>query len=179
VVSAASLALVGLVAAGRVVELAVARRHARSLLAKGGVEHGRSHYPFMVALHAALLAGCVVEPMVAGRPFAPVRFAAGSAALAAAAALRWWTIATLGDRWTTRVVVVPGRPLVTGGPFRFLRHPNYLAVAIEVAALPLAVGAWITALLGTLLNGILLLAIRIPCEEAALAEARRSSPRLP
>jgi methyltransferase len=168
VVSAANLALVGLVAAGRVVELAVARRQTRALLAAGGVEHGRSHYRFMVALHAALLLGCVVEPAIAGRPFQPVRFAAGTLAVAAAAALRWWTIATLGGRWTTRVVVVPGRPLVTGGPFRFLRHPNYLAVAIEVAALPLAVGAWITALFGTLLNGFLLLAIRIPCEEAAL-----------
>ena len=166
--SAASLALVGLVAAARVVELAVARRHTRTLLATGGVEHGRSHYPFMVALHAAVLLGCVVEPVVAGRPFQPVRFAAGTLALAAAAALRWWTIVTLGGRWTTRVVVVPGRPLVSGGPFRFLRHPNYLAVVIEVAALPLAVGAWITALLGTLLNAILLFAIRIPCEEAAL-----------
>jgi methyltransferase len=168
VVSAAGLALVGLVAAGRAVELAVARRHTVSLLSAGGVEHGRAHYPFMVALHAALLAGCVVEPWVADRPYAPIRFAAGALAVAAAAALRWWTIATLGGRWTTRVVVVPGRPLVSGGPFRFLRHPNYLAVAIEVAALPLAVGAWMTALLGTLLNGILLLAIRIPCEEAAL-----------
>jgi len=168
VVSAAGLALVGTVAAARLVELAVARRHAIALLAAGGVEHGRGHYPFMVALHAALLLGCVVEPMAAARPFQPIRFAAGAAAVAAAAALRFWTIATLGGRWTTRVIVLPGRPLVAGGPFRFLRHPNYLAVAIEVAALPLSVGAWMTALLGTLLNAILLLAVRIPCEEAAL-----------
>ena len=166
--SAAGLALVGLVAAGRVVELAVARRHTRTLLAAGGVEHGRAHYPFMVALHAALLVACLVEPAVADRPFQALRFAAGTLAVAAAAALRWWTIAALGGRWTTRVVVLPGRPLVSGGPFRFLRHPNYLAVVIEVAALPLAVGAWITALLGTLLNGFLLFAVRIPCEEAAL-----------
>ena len=166
--SAADLALVGLVAAGRVVELAVARRHTRTLLAAGGVEHGRAHYPFMVTLHAALLVACVVEPVVADRPFQPVRFVVGALAVAAAAALRWWTIATLGRRWTTRVVVLPGRPLVSGGPFRFLRHPNYLAVVVEVAALPLAVGAWITALLGTLFNGFLLFAIRIPCEEAAL-----------
>jgi methyltransferase len=168
VVSAANLALVATVAAGRLLELSVARRNTRSLLAAGGVEHGRAHYTFMVALHAALLAGCVVEPWVAARPFAPIRFAAGAVAVGAAAALRWWTIATLAGRWTTRVVVLPGRPLVTGGPFRFLRHPNYLAVAVEVAALPLAVGAWITALAGTLLNGILLVAVRIPCEEAAL-----------
>jgi len=167
-VSAAGLALVGTVAAARLVELAVARRHAVALLAAGGVEHGRSHYPFMVALHAAVFLGCVLEPLVAARSFEPIRFAAGAAAVVAAAALRFWTIATLGGRWTTRVIVLPGRPLVAGGPFRFLRHPNYLAVAVEVAALPLAVGAWMTALLGTLLNAILLLAVRIPCEEAAL-----------
>jgi methyltransferase len=168
VVSAAGLALVGTVAAARLVELAVARRHTVALLAAGGVERGRVHYPFMVALHAALLLGSVLEPMVASRPFEPIRFAAGTAALAVAATLRYWTIATLGGRWTTRIIVLPGRPLVAGGPFRFLRHPNYLAVAIEVAALPLAVGAWMTALFGTLLNAILLLAVRIPCEEAAL-----------
>lgn len=166
--SVAGLALVGAVAAARLVELAVARRHADALLAAGGVEHGRGHYPFMVTLHAALLLGCVLEPAIAARPFEPIRFAAGATVVAAAAALRFWTIATLGRRWTTRVIVLPGRPLVTDGPFRFLRHPNYLAVAVEVAALPLAVGAWMTALLGTLLNAILLLAVRIPCEEAAL-----------
>jgi methyltransferase len=167
-VSAANLALVGTVAAGRVVELAVARRHTRALLAAGGIEHGRAHYPYMVVLHAAWLLGCLVEPIVTAAPFRTFRFAAGAAAVAAAEGLRWWTIATLGGRWTTRVVVLPGRPLVAGGPFRLMRHPNYLAVAIEVAALPLAVGAWTTALVGSLLNGGLLLAIRIPCEEKAL-----------
>ena len=166
--SGANLALVGLVVVERIVELVVARRHTRSLFAAGGVEHGRSHYPFMVALHAGLLLGCFLEPIVAARPFESIRFAAGAAIVIAAEGLRWWTIATLGGRWTTRVVVLPGRPLVTGGPFRLMRHPNYLAVAIEVAALPLAVGAWVTALAGTLLNGILLLAVRIPSEEAAL-----------
>jgi methyltransferase len=168
VVSAAGLALVGLVFAERVLELAVARRHTRALTAAGGVEHGRAHYPFMVALHAAWLLGCLLEPLVLAAPFQKIRFVAGAAAVAVAEALRWWTIATLGGRWTTRVVVLPGRPLVAGGPFRFMRHPNYLAVAIEVAALPLAVGAWTTALIGSLLNGCLLLAIRIPCEEKAL-----------
>ena len=166
--SLAGLALVGLVTVARLAELAVARRHTIALLAAGGVEHGRGHYPIMVALHAGLLLGCVLEPLLAARPFEPIRFAAGAAVLAAAAALRWWAMVTLGARWTTRVIVLPGRPLVAGGPFRFLRHPNYLAVAIEVAALPLAVGAWMTAMFGTILNAILLLAVRVPCEEAAL-----------
>jgi methyltransferase len=168
VVNAANLALAGLVVIERLAELVVARRHDRALLAAGAVEHGRAHYPYMVALHAAWLLGCVVEPIAASHAFQPIRFAAGAVAVAAAVALRWWTIATLGGRWTTRVLVPPGRPLVTGGPFRFLRHPNYLAVVIEGAALPLATGAWITALTGSLLNCYLLVAIRIPCEDAAL-----------
>jgi methyltransferase len=167
VVSGGGLALVGVVAAERGVELWLARRNWRWALGRGGVEHGRGHYPWMVALHVALLAGCVAEPIVAARAFDGVRFAAGATVVAAAQGLRWWTIATLGRRWTTRVIVIRGLPLVAGGPFRFLRHPNYLAVAAEVAALPLAVGAWVTAVVGSALNGALM-AVRIPCEEAAL-----------
>lgn len=163
-----ALALVGVIAAERIVELVVARRNMKWAEARGGVEHGHRHYPWMVTLHVALLAGCVVEPVVAGRAFDVARFWTGATAVAAAQALRWWTIATLGRRWNTRVIVIPGLPLVTSGPFRLLRHPNYLAVVVEVAALPLAVGAWGTALLGTALNCVLLMAVRIPCEETAL-----------
>ena len=165
--SGPDLALVGAVAAERVVELLLARRNAAWALARGGVEYGRGHYPWMVALHVALLAGCVAEPVVTARAFDAVRFGAAAAAVAAAQGLRWWTIATLGRRWNTRVIVIPGCPLVTGGPFRLLRHPNYLAVATEVAALPLAGGAWVTAVVCSVLNGVLM-AVRIPCEEAAL-----------
>ena len=166
-VSGPDLALVGAVAAERVAELFLARRNAAWALARGGVEHGRGHYPFMVALHVALLVGCVAEPVVTARAFDAARFGACVAVVAATQALRWWTIATLGRRWNPRVIVIPGLPIVTGGPFRFLRHPNYLAVAVEVAALPLATGAWATAVLCSALNG-LLMAVRIPCEEAAL-----------
>jgi len=166
-VSGPDLALVGAVAAERVLELWLARRNTVWAVGRGGVEYGRAHYPWIVALHAALLTGCIAESVVAGRAFDAVRFSVGAAAVAAAQGLRWWTIATLGRRWTTRVIVIPGLALVTDGPFRFLRHPNYLAVATEVAALPLAVGAWATAMVGTLLNAGLM-AVRIPCEEAAL-----------
>jgi methyltransferase len=166
-VSAANLLLVAVVAGERLVELSVARRHAGWALAAGGVEHGRGHYPFMVGLHVLLLAGAAIEPILFDRPFAAARFAAGCAALVAAAALRLWTIATLGRRWTTRVIVLPGWPLLTGGPFRFMRHPNYVAVVLEVAALPIAVGAWFTAAAAGLMN-LLLLAVRIRCEEEAL-----------
>src|SRR5262249_3693983 len=152
------LALVGAVALARLLELSLAHRNAAWVRSQGGVEHGRGHYPFMVLLHASLLAACIVEPALAPQPFAPSRFIAGVVALLLAQGLRWWTIATLGRRWTTRVIVLPGWPLVTGGPFRLLRHPNYLAVAVEVAALPLAVGAWRTALVASALNAVLLLA---------------------
>jgi methyltransferase len=161
------LALVGAVAVERVVELLVARRNARWSLARGGVEHGRGHYPWMVAVHVIVVVGTVIEPVLARRTFDGVRFALCAIAVAGAQAVRWWVIVTLGSRWNTRVIVVPGLPLVTGGPFRFMSHPNYLAVAVEVAALPAASGAWLTAGIGSALNA-LLMAVRIPCEETAL-----------
>jgi len=167
VVSAANLLLVAVVAVERLVELGIARRHAARAFAEGGVEHGRAHYPFMVALHIVLLAGALLEPALFDRPFVAARFGFGVLALLLAAGIRLWVIRTLGWRWTTRVIVLPGRPLVAAGPYRFLRHPNYLAVAIEVAALPLATGAWGTAVAAGLLNAALL-AVRIRVEEAAL-----------
>ncbi|MEU9104372.1 isoprenylcysteine carboxyl methyltransferase family protein [Streptomyces xanthophaeus] len=166
------LLLVGLVVAERLAELVTARRHAAWSLARGGREHGRGHYPAMVALHTALLVGCVVEPLALDRPFLP---AVGWPALAlalAAQGLRWWCIASLGPRWNTRVIVVPGLPLVERGPYRLLRHPNYVAVVVEGAALPLVHSAWVTALAFTALN-LVLLRVRIDCEEAALTETGR------
>ncbi|MEU3059604.1 isoprenylcysteine carboxylmethyltransferase family protein [Streptomyces subrutilus] len=166
------LLLIGLVCAERLAELVTARRHRAWSLARGGVEYGSGHYPAMVALHTALLAGCVVEPLAAGRPFVP---AVGWSALAVALAaqvLRWWCIRTLGPRWNTRVVVVPGLPLVASGPYRLLPHPNYVAVVLEGVALPLVHTAWLTALGFTVLN-LALLRVRVRCEDAALAVAAR------
>jgi len=160
-------ALVGAVVVERIIELGLARRNAAWAFTQGGVEHGRAHYPWMVVFHVALLASCVVEPLLTSRPFDSGRFGVGAGLVAAAQALRWWTIATLGRRWNTRIIVIPGLPLVRGGPFSILRHPNYLAVALEIVALPVAVGAWATAIAGTVLN-IVLMAVRIPAEEAAL-----------
>ncbi|TXS04601.1 hypothetical protein EAO73_15305 [Streptomyces sp. col6] len=162
--------LVLAVAGERVAELAVALRNTRWARARGGVESGRGHYPAMVALHTALLAGCLAEAAVADRPFVPLLGWAMVAAVAAAQALRWWCIRTLGHRWNTRVVVVPGLPLVTGGPYRLLRHPNYVAVAAEGITLPLVHGAWVTAVVFTVCNAGLM-AVRVRCEEAALASA--------
>lgn len=163
-------ALVLAVAGERLAELAVALRNTRWALARGGTESGRGHYPAMVVLHTALLAGCLTEASLADRPFVPLPGWTMVAAVVAAQALRWWCIRTLGHRWNTRVIVVPGLPLVTGGPYRLLRHPNYVAVAAEGIALPLVHGAWVTAVLFTVLNAALM-TVRVRCEEAALASA--------
>ncbi|GHB04220.1 MULTISPECIES: isoprenylcysteine carboxyl methyltransferase family protein [Streptomyces] len=161
-------ALVLAVAAERLAELAVARRNTRRSLDRGAVESGRGHYPAMVALHTGLLAGCIAETWATGRPFAPWYGWAMVAVVATAQGLRWWCVRTLGSRWNTRVVVVPGLPPVTGGPYRWLRHPNYVAVAAEGIALPLVHGAWLTAVVFTVLNAALM-AVRVRCEDGALA----------
>jgi methyltransferase len=163
-------ALLLLLLAERGLELLISERHARRALAAGGVEAGRGHYPAMVAFHALFLAACALEPLAWPRPW-PMPVALGALAVALLAqGLRWWAVATLGERWTTRVVVRPGLPPVTRGPYRWLRHPNYLAVVLEIAAVPLVGGAVVTAALGTLGNA-LLLSVRIPAEERAMGRA--------
>ncbi|GAA1643326.1 isoprenylcysteine carboxyl methyltransferase family protein [Catellatospora bangladeshensis] len=158
------------VAGERLVELVVSKRHARWALARGGREYGRGHYPYMVALHTALLAGCLAEVWLLDRPFLPWLGWPMLALVLASQALRWWCVTTLGPRWNTLVIVVPGLPLVDRGPYRWLRHPNYLAVVVEGIALPLVHTAWLTALIFTLLN-FAVLAVRIRVEDRALAEA--------
>jgi methyltransferase len=163
-------ALVALVVAIRFVELSVARRNRAWAMQRGGVESGVEHYPVMVALHTALFAGCLLEVPLADRPFLPWLGWPMLALLVGAHVLRWWCIRTLGPQWNTRVIRVPGAPLVTGGPYRWLRHPNYVAVVVEGFALPLVHTAWITALAFTVLNA-LLLRVRLRVEEQALATA--------
>jgi methyltransferase len=163
------LAFLALVALERLAELALSERNRRAVLSRGGVEHGAGHYPAMVALHAGLLAACALEALARPAPPLPGALLAAAGVLAAQA-LRWWSVAALGDRWTTRVVVPPGEAPVTRGPYRFLRHPNYLAVAVEVACLPLAWGSWRTALAFSAANAAVL-AVRIRAEERALGPA--------
>ncbi|MFP8940225.1 isoprenylcysteine carboxyl methyltransferase family protein [Streptomyces fenghuangensis] len=160
-------ALVVAVGLERVAELAVSRRNAAWSFARGGVELGRGHYPFMVALHTGLLAGALVEVWTRGPDAVPPLAWSMLALVVASQALRWWCIATLGRQWNTRVIVVPGAARVTGGPYRLLPHPNYLAVVVEGIALPLVHSAWITAAVFTVLNA-LLLAARVRTEDAAL-----------
>jgi methyltransferase len=169
--SAWFVVLVGAVAVERGVELVVSTVNARRALALGGVESGQGHYPAMVALHAGLLVAAPLEVMVAGRTFLPWLGWPMLAAVIGAQVLRWWCIATLGRRWNTRVVVVPGLPLVRRGPYRRFRHPNYVAVVVEGIALPLVHTAWVTALGFTILNA-LVLRVRLRIENAALATVR-------
>jgi len=163
--------------AERIAELVVSSRNARWSFARGGVEYGRGHFPPMVALHTGLLLACLAEVWLLDRPFLPWLGWPMLVLVVASQALRWWCIATLGPRWNTRVIVVPGLPLVARGPYRWLHHPNYVAVVVEGFALPLVHSAWITALVFTVLNAVLLLAFRIPCENRALATSEASAAR--
>jgi methyltransferase len=152
----------------RLAELTLSKRHAAWAFSRGGKEFGRGHFPPMVALHTALLVGALAEVWMLERPFLPILGWTALAIVIASQSLRWWCIASLGRQWNTRVIVVPGLPLVSRGPYRLLRHPNYVAVVLEGAALPLVHLAWLTAVGFTVLNAALL-ARRIRVEEEALA----------
>lgn len=154
-----------LVALQRLAELACARRNTARLLAEGGREHGARHYPWLVAFHAAWLAVTVLtaRPEAGLSPLPLALFLALQAA-------RGWVLVTLGRRWTTRIVVVPGLAPVRSGPYRLVRHPNYLIIAAELALVPLTVGAPWTALAFCLLH-VPLLIVRIRAEDLALLEA--------
>lgn len=158
------LAVTVLVALQRLTELVIARRNTSRLVAQGAVEHGAGHYPLIVLLHAAWL---VSLPFAVPADRWPDPWLLGAYLLLQPA--RYWCIASLDGHWTTRILVVPGTSPVRRGPYRWLRHPNYLVVAVEIALLPLAFGAWFTALLYSALNGALLLGLRIPCEARAWA----------
>ena len=163
--------LLAVIACERVAELVVSARHAKALLRRGGVEYGFGHFPVMIALHVALFAGCVLEPLLAHATWIPALGWTMLTVTVAANVLRWWCIATLGEAvWTARVIVLPGAPLVRSGPYRWFAHPNYVAVIVEGAALPLTGSAWITACVFTVLNAVLL-TVRIRCETGALAAA--------
>lgn len=157
--------IVAVVALQRLGELFLAQRNTRRLLAQGGREHGAGHYPVIVLLHVSWLAALVVFIAPQTQPD-PVWLAI----LIILQAARIWVIASLGGRWTTRIIVMPQAPLVARGPYRWMRHPNYAVVAAEIVALPMVFGAFWIALVFTLLNGAVL-AWRIREEDRALGRS--------
>jgi methyltransferase len=157
--------VMGYVTLARLVEMIVARRNTRYLMANGAREYAPDHYPAIIAFHVTWLTALWI--LTPGRALIPVWLIL----FALLQPLRVWVMAALGPRWTSRIVVVPDETLVTGGPFRVMRHPNYAIVVAEVATLPLAFGLWSIALAGTVVNAVLL-TIRIRAEDSALAPLR-------
>lgn len=160
--------LVGAVAAERGFELLLSRRNLRRIAARGGVVAERGSLWGMAAFQVGFLIACPLEVLLLDRRFLPALGLPMLALVVLAMALRYWAVATLGDRWNVRLVVLPGQPVVTGGPYRWVRHPNYLAVVVETVALPLVHTGWLTACAGAALLAPVLGA-RIRREEAALA----------
>ncbi|WEA26145.1 isoprenylcysteine carboxyl methyltransferase family protein [Rhizobium binxianense] len=159
-----SIALLTFVTLQRLGELVLARRNTTALLARGAREVAPEHYPVMVALHAGWILGLWL--LAPGRPVELLWFVV----FMGLQALRLWVFATLKDRWTTRIIILPGAPLVRSGPYRLLRHPNYAIVVGEIAVLPLAFGLPFYAIVFSLLNALVLL-IRVKAENAALKSA--------
>lgn len=159
-----SIALLTFVTAQRLSELVIARRNTMALFARGAREIAPDHYPYMVALHTGWLAGLWM--LATGQPVQLFWFGL----FMLLQVLRLWVLTTLRERWTTRIIILPGAPLVEGGPYRFFKHPNYMIVIGEIAALPLAFGMPLYALVFSLLNAAVL-TIRIRAENAALKSA--------
>ncbi|MBC8124729.1 MAG: hypothetical protein H7X70_03255 [Candidatus Kapabacteria bacterium] len=158
----------------RLSELVLARRNEKRAFNRGGIEYGARHYPVIVLLHVLWFIGFIVENRAKGMGHVEWDVSVifiwplWAGMFVSAQVLRYWAIASLGDAWNTRIIIVPGRSLVRKGPYRFMPHPNYVAVIMEFIAVPMLVGAPITAIVGTTLNLALLLFVRIPAENKAL-----------
>jgi methyltransferase len=163
-------AIIGILTIQRVLELYHSNRNTKALLARGAMEYAPSHYPFIVLLHVCWLAAL---PLLLPRPFVMHWWALGAFVLFQA--LRIWMLISLGPYFTTRIISLDGQPLVRRGPYRFMRHPNYLIVAGEIASMPLALGETTVAIVFSILNAGLL-AWRIRAEDRALASRRQLSP---
>jgi methyltransferase len=163
----AFLALLLLVAALRIVELRISRRHQQEMISQGAAKVEEPRFRWMVLLHTAVLIGAAVEAVFLKRPFYPILAALMFAIFLAANAVRWWVIRTLGQHWNVQIMDSTRLGVITSGPFRFVRHPNYAAVFAEMLALPLIHTAWITALLGSVLH-MVVLRNRLSTEESVL-----------
>jgi methyltransferase len=158
---------VSLVALQRLFELVLARGNEHKARARGAVERGRGHYPFIVALHVLWLVSTLVEGLLRGPDF-PAYWPVPLGLFLLVQPLRYWAILSLGENWNTRILVVPGAKPIRRGPYRYLSHPNYVVVVVEILVFPLIFGAWITALVFTVLNAAVL-SVRIREENRALA----------
>lgn len=167
------IAIIVATAIERLIEVRVSLRNAKWSFERGGVEYGAGHYPFMVVLHTGFLFACVLEAWLTQRPFIPLLGYSMIALAIMTQILRWWCINTLGPRWNTRVIIVPNLPRVTGGPYRYLSHPNYVVVALEGLALPLIHSCYYTAIAFTVLNALLMV-VRLRCENEALSKLTSS-----
>ena len=171
------LTILAFIIVQRLLELRHAERNRAIALSKGAIEFGAKHYPLFVVLHTVWMLGWLWEgwraitdaPLLAN-PSQAVLSGVCLCVFLAAQGLRYWAISSLGEAWNTRILVIPGGKRVTTGPYKFFKHPNYLAVVLELAAVPLLFGAWKTALVASLANACLLLFIRIPAENKAVAE---------
>ena len=169
--SALLILAVVLVAGQRLFELKFSRRNEKRLRARGAIERGRGHYPFMVAMHVLWLVSTLVEGLLRG-PALPVYWPVPLALFLLVQPLRYWAVFSLGDNWNTKILVVPGAKPVRSGPYRYLDHPNYVVVVVEILTFPLIFGAWLTALVFTVLNAAVL-RVRIKEENRALRELAR------
>jgi methyltransferase len=175
------LILLAVLITQRLLELRHAEKNRAIALAKGAKEFGAKHYPLFVVLHTSWILGWLIEgwrtqadlPIWANPTQASISAVCGIA-FVLAQGLRYWAISSLGEAWNTRILVVPNAERVQSGPYKYFTHPNYLAVVIELAAVPLIVGAWKTALLASIANACILLFIRIPAENKAMQEFLRT-----
>ena len=159
---------VALVGVQRLIELVLARRNERRARARGAVERGRSHYLFIVALHSLWLLATLIEGLLRG-PELPALWPIPLALFLLVQPLRYWALVSLGERWNTKILVVPGARPIRRGPYKYLSHPNYVVVVVEILTFPLIFGAWVTALVFTVLNAAVLW-VRVREENRALTE---------
>lgn len=159
--------MVIVIAVQRISELIISRRNYRWAMERGGVESGQGHYWMFFMLHIGWLAGVIVEASARNGALSDL-YVIPLAGYLLAQVVRYWAIATLGKQWNTRIVVIPGMSVVTRGPYRWLHHPNYVAVALELLCVPLMFDAWITAIAASIVNAVVLLGVRIPAEMKAL-----------
>jgi methyltransferase len=160
--------IIAIVIIQRLVELIIANRNEKWMRSQGAFEAGAVHYPIMVTMHIAFFISLLVEVFVTNKPLSPLWIPLLSLFLIAQIA-RVWCLASLGTFWNTKIIILPGADVVKKGPYKFIRHPNYVIVATELLVLPLIFSAYFTAIVFSFLN-IWMLSVRIPVEEKALKE---------